>query len=322
MSETVPGPLPGCTVFVAAKRFDVPGEDSWAEQQFGAEAGSTVLKCTILNRVGTRWKLHVHYDRDCYTVEAAAFIHDPARCSLCSRELAQGGQDVTAGTAPAEATSSARPADGDLLAEEEDLDDDNDDDLPLGQFVRNPRIPPRPVDPPQAPPPTEDAEPFGDSAAQTAAQQAPAGRRAARRAVVRAGAAMSAALGALAEVDDPLEEEASESDSDDDSESSDEEEEVPEAARAGRGRGAARGGRGGRGGGRGRRARSRPIELALCVQLSTSKASPMSSASHKHSWSVAERLLGEVAGVAGVSVARCCSGKLWHRTVQVAPISA
>ena len=75
MSEIVPNFRIGCTVFVAASRFDDKNDDIPFLSQFGSEAYTEEIIWHVVSYRVSRWKVHVLFDDTYYTRKTAALQH-------------------------------------------------------------------------------------------------------------------------------------------------------------------------------------------------------------------------------------------------------
>ena len=246
MANEPPSLRAGCTVTVPAARFDIPGDDRWSVQQFGAEADTKVLECRVMRQVGSRWKLLVLFDKDIQTLEEEALSHTEASCRLCWPRVRRNIPPRPTGAAgieerPDSAPVGGVPADANRArpvpqrtgtstdSVPNDLPEDDDEDLPLGNLTLDPQAR-QPATTPESP------------------RSAPQGRATrVRRPSQRAIATMEGVdldedemLSDSSEEDLPGLEDATDSDESDDE----------DLLVSGGRRGGGRGGRGGRGGGR------------------------------------------------------------------------
>ena len=70
----------GCVVTVPASRFDDGSTERWSVAEFGHEADSKVLDCTVVAMRAGTVKVRVHHDGDRYHLDRAAVSHKPAAC--------------------------------------------------------------------------------------------------------------------------------------------------------------------------------------------------------------------------------------------------
>ena len=140
--DTRPKPIRvGCQVTLPATRFDDPECERWSVQQFGAEADTRVLQCTIVARVRDLFRVHVAYDGTFYTLEEEALTHTALTCRSCWPTM-----EVTTPSAPPSlATGSegaaASPIGGSAAGTAfcnftEPLDGDSDDEIGLAELAQ------------------------------------------------------------------------------------------------------------------------------------------------------------------------------------------
>jgi len=249
MSENEPILRIGCTVLVAAARFDDSNEDRWSVAQFGAEANTKELVCEVVSHRAGRWKVLVLFDKTYYTLEAAALKHTAGICPQCAHAGTQGPNNdislvVGLPGVPAEVIGTGI---GTGVGE-----DSTDDDTPFMTLSSRQRTDLQPSRATQS-------NPRGQNNGEVTPleqQSAPGPSR--RRTTAQRRRVPPPPPPEVLEIDDPCDEDPSEDESQREEESEEDEEVVEEGDGSGRGRGLGRGrGRGGgRGRGRGERARS------------------------------------------------------------------
>ena len=159
MAAEAPSLRPLCLVTVPATRFDIPGEYPWSEQQFGSEAGTRLLECRVIRKVGGRWKVQVLYDKDYQTLEEEALSHTAASCRQCWPRAEQTIQPIPTdaaagperpvlplgGGAPEEGRSADVSVERTGTGTDDAPGEDEDDDLevPLGALQALGSGPPR-----------------------------------------------------------------------------------------------------------------------------------------------------------------------------------
>ncbi len=84
MSEIESNLRIGCTVFVAASRFDYNRVDRCFVAKFGTKAETEELIWHVVSHRVGRWKVHVLFDDTYYTFNTAALKHTVGSCLQCA----------------------------------------------------------------------------------------------------------------------------------------------------------------------------------------------------------------------------------------------
>ena len=84
----------GCTIFIAAARYDDNNVNGSSVAQFGIEAVTEKLIWYIVSHLAGRWKVYVLFDDTYYTLKTADFTHTVGNYPQCAPRGSQGPNNI------------------------------------------------------------------------------------------------------------------------------------------------------------------------------------------------------------------------------------